>query len=137
VSPGGEALFTAVRSSSAHAFASPYSPAIRYRDLLAISGQVAVDPSGALVGEGDMEAQARQVFRNIGALLEAAGLTFRNVFFLRYYLTDIEQWPAVARVRTEFLHEPYPAAANLEVRRLVQPEWLLEIEALAAFGGDE
>jgi enamine deaminase RidA (YjgF/YER057c/UK114 family) len=132
----GAALFTAFRSPDAHSFDSPYSPAIRYRDLLAISGQVAVDGSGNLVGAGDMEAQARQVFRNIGALLAAAGLSYRNVFFLRYYLTDMEQWPAVARVRTEFLHEPYPAAANLEVRRLVRPEWLLEIEALAAFGDD-
>ena len=130
-------MFTTIRSSAAHSFDSPYSPAIRYRDLLAISGQVAVGPDGALVGAGDIEAQARQVFRNIGALLEAAGLGFRNVLFLRYYLTDMDDWPIVGRVRTEFLVEPYPAAANLEVRRLVQPEWLLEIEALAAFGGGE
>jgi len=127
-------MFTTVRSPAAHQFDSPYSPAIRYRDLLAISGQVAVDASGALVGGGNMEEQARQVFRNIDAILAEAGLTFRNVFFLRYYLTDMDQWPAVAGVRTEFIQEPYPAAANLEVRRLVQPEWLLEIEALAAYG---
>lgn len=49
----------------------------------------------------------------------------------------MDDWPTVGRVRTEFLHEPYPAAANLEVRRLVRPEWLLEIEALAAFGSAE
>ena len=130
-------MFTTVRSPSAHSFDSPYSPAIRYRDLLAISGQVAVDSAGALVGEGDIEAQARQVFRNIGALLAEAGLTFRIVFFLRYYLTNMDDWPVVARIRPEFLHEPYPAAANLEVRRLVRPEWLIEIEAMAAFGSDE
>ena len=124
--------FTTVRSPDAHAFPSPYSPALRYRDLLAISGQVAVDRDGNLVGEGDIEAQARQAFRNIGALLEAAGLTFRHVFVLRYYLVDMDDWPVVARVREEFLQEPYPAAANLEVRRLVRPEWLIEIEALAA-----
>lgn len=68
-------MFTTVRSPSAYAFDSPHSPAIRYRDLLAISGQVAVDPSGALVGEGNIEEQARQVFRNIAALLAEAGLT--------------------------------------------------------------
>ena len=67
--------FTTVRSPDAHSFPSPYSPALRYRDLLAISGQVGVDRDGNLVGEGDIEAQARQAFRNIGALLEAAGLT--------------------------------------------------------------
>ena len=127
-------MFTTIRSAAAHSFDAPYSPAIRYRDLLAISGQVAVDPSGELVGAGDIEVQARQVFRNIGALLAEAGLTFRNVFQLRYYLTNMDDWPVVARVRTEFLHEPYPAAANLEVTRLVRPEWLLEIEALAAYG---
>jgi len=127
-------LFTTVRSESAHTFDAPYSPAIRYRDLLAISGQVAVDRNGSLVGDGDIEEQARQVFRNIGALLAEAGLTFGNVFFLRYYLTNMDDWPIVAGVRTEFLQEPYPAAANLEVKRLVRPEWLLEIEALAAFG---
>jgi enamine deaminase RidA (YjgF/YER057c/UK114 family) len=126
--------FITVRSPDAHSFPSPYSPALRYRDLLAISGQVAVDREGNLVGEGDPEAQARQVFRNIGALLEAAGLTFGHVFLLRYYLVNMDDWPVVARVREEFLHEPYPAAANLEVRRLVDPRWLLEIEALAATG---
>ena len=54
------------------------------------------------------------------------------MFVLRYYLVDMDDWPVVARVREEFLLEPYPAAANLEVRRLVRPEWLIEIEALAA-----
>jgi enamine deaminase RidA (YjgF/YER057c/UK114 family) len=124
--------FETVRSPDAHSFPAPYSPAIRYRDLLAISGQVAVDRDGNLVGQGDIEAQARQAFRNIGALLEAAGLRFTNVFFLRYYLVNMDDWPVVARVREEFVREPYPAGANLEVRRLVRPEWLIEIEALAA-----
>ena len=99
-------VFTSYRSPSVHTFDAPYSPAIRYRDLLAISGQVAVDADGVLVGEGDIEAQARQAFRNIGGLLDAAGLTFRNVFFLRYYLVDMEDWPAVGRVRSEFLEPP-------------------------------
>jgi 2-iminobutanoate/2-iminopropanoate deaminase len=127
--------FETIRSPKAHSFPSPYSPAIRYRDLLAISGQVAVDAAGNLVGEGDIEAQARQAFRNIAALLDAAGLSFANVFFLRYYLVNMDDWPVVARVREEFVREPFPAGANLEVRRLVRPEWLIEIEALAA-GGD-
>ena len=126
--------FTTVRSPDAHSFPSPYSPALRYRDLLAISGQVGVDRDGNLVGEGDIEAQARQAFRNIGALLEAAGLSYRHVLFLRYYLVNMDDWPVVARVRAEFVHEPYPAGANLEVRRLVDPRWLIEIEALAATG---
>jgi enamine deaminase RidA (YjgF/YER057c/UK114 family) len=127
-------MFETIRSPSSHAFDSPYSPAIRYGDLVAISGQVAVDPHGNLVGPGDIEAQARQVFRNIEALLTEAGLTFRNVFFLRYYLVNMDDWPIVGRVREEFIQPPYPAAANLGVTRLVRPEWLLEIEALAATG---
>jgi enamine deaminase RidA (YjgF/YER057c/UK114 family) len=125
--------FETIRSPDVHSFPSPYSPAIRYRDLVAISGQVGVAPDGSLAGDG-IEAQARQAFRNIAALLEAAGLTFANVFFLRYYLVDMDDWPVVARVREEFVVPPYPAGANLEVRRLVRPEWLIEIEALAVGG---
>jgi reactive intermediate/imine deaminase len=123
-----------ILSSDAFAFDSPYSPAIRWGRLLVISGQVAVDREGRLVGKGDIEAQTRQVFANLGALLSEAGLSYRHLVLLRYYLTDLNDWSIVGAVRREYLAPPYPAGSAIEVRRLVNEDWLLEIEGVAVLG---
>ena len=122
---------TPVRPPDVHHFDAPYSAALRDGHLLFISGTVAVDERGNLVGKSDLAVQTRQVFENIGRLLTAAGAGWDNVARMTYFVTDISQWPSVSSVRREFLREPYPAGTAVEVSRLVHPDWLIEIEAVA------
>lgn len=97
-----------------------------------ISGQVPVNAAGHLVGAGDMSAQAEQVFLNLQAALTAVDATFADVVKMTYYLVDIAQMPAVREVRSRYLDSArLPASTAVEVRRLVNPEFLLEIEAIA------
>ncbi len=100
--------------------------------LVAVSGQVAFDEQRRLVGEGDPEAQARQVFENLRRCLAAAGADFSHVVKLTYFLTDIGHLPAVRTARDEALGDlPLPASSAMQVAALFLPEVLLEIEALA------
>ena len=100
--------------------------------LAAISGQVAFDESGQIVGQGDAEAQARQVFENLRRCLAAAGATFDDVIKLTYFVTDAAYMPSIRTVRDEFLGTgPLPASTAVQVAALVVPDLLLEIEALA------
>ncbi|MEO8392449.1 MAG: RidA family protein [Chloroflexota bacterium] len=97
-----------------------------------LSGQIALDASGALVGAGDLRAQAQQVFVNLKAALESVGADFSAVVKLTYFVVDIAQMPFVREVRDQFInvHNP-PASSAIEVRRLVGEDWLIEIEAIA------
>jgi len=93
---------------------------------------VSLDRAGKLVGERDMRAQAEQAFQNLKAALEASGAKFENVVKLNYYFTDISQIPVVREVRDRFINTLNPPASTaVEVKRLVRPEWLIEIEAVA------
>lgn len=100
-----------------------------------ISGQVALDSSGNIVGLGDMRAQARQVFENLHSALQAVGAGFRDVVKLTYFVVDMTQLPVVREVRDQFIHpEQLPASTAVEIRRLAREEFLLEVEAIAALG---
>lgn len=100
--------------------------------LVAVSGQVAVDEHGDLVGPGDPAAQAEQVFANIGRCLAAAGATFTDVVKLTFFLTDVGQLPAVRAARDAVIDADRPPASSaIVVAGLVRPEFLLEIEAFA------
>ncbi len=100
--------------------------------LIAISGQVALDESGRLVGPGDPEAQARQVFENLRRCLAAADATFADVVKLTIYVTDLATMAAVRAVRDEYVDTARPPASSaVQVARLVLPELLLEIDAFA------
>jgi enamine deaminase RidA (YjgF/YER057c/UK114 family) len=102
--------------------------------LVAISGQVAFDEHGAVVGPGDPAAQARQVFENLQRCLAAAGATFSDVIKLTYFVTDVAHMPAIRAVRDEFLSAdtgPLPASTAVQVAALVFPDLVLEVEALA------
>lgn len=103
--------------------------------LVAVSGQVALDEHGEVVGKGDPQAQARQVFQNLRRCLAAAGATFDDVIKLTYYVTDVAYMPAVRAVRAEFAGtDDLPASTAVQVVALVRPELLLEIEAFALIG---
>jgi enamine deaminase RidA (YjgF/YER057c/UK114 family) len=98
-----------------------------------ISGQVALDSTGSLVGPGDIRAQARQVFENLRAALQAVGATFDHVVKLNYYVVDATRMPIIREVRDEYLdpERPPPASTAVEVRRLVRDDLLIEVEAVA------
>lgn len=97
-----------------------------------VAGQVAIDRSGKVVGEGDMRAQAQQTFENLAAALEASGTKFENVVKLNYYVSDITQLAAVREVRDRFINTANPPASTaVEVKRLFREQFLIEVEAVA------
>jgi reactive intermediate/imine deaminase len=112
----------------------PYSPALRVGEFLYISGQVPLDRSGNTVGPGDPVAQTRQCFENIEELVEAAGGTLDDVFWLTSYVTDIRVFMDHPEIRTEFFSPPYPASTVVQVSSLAQTGWLIEIDARAYLG---
>jgi 2-iminobutanoate/2-iminopropanoate deaminase len=97
-----------------------------------ISGQIAYDESGNLVGAGDMKAQAEQVFKNLDVALKAAGATFADVVKMNSYITDMSKAQAVRDVRTRYFGNMAPASTFVEVKGLVRPELMLEVEVIAA-----
>lgn len=102
------------------------------RRTVYVAGQVALDASGEVVGRGDMEAQARQVFENLKVALEAVGAGFGDVVKLNYYVTDISRVGDIRAVRDEYVDtERPPASTAVEVSRLFREELLVEVEAVA------
>lgn len=108
-----------------------YSHAARVGRTLYVSGQVARDRAGALVGPGDIHAQARQVFANLKAVVEAAGGTLGHVAKMTTLLTHPAYLPAYREARSEFFGEPFPANTLHVVQALAEPDWLIEVEAIA------
>ncbi|MEU9053475.1 RidA family protein [Streptomyces sp. NPDC048384] len=104
--------------------------------FVAVSGQLALDEDGKLVGEGDPAAQARQVFENLRRCLTAAGATFDDVIKLTYFVTDMAHMPALRTARAEHIPDDrLPAASAVQVAGLVRPEFLMEVEAFAVLPG--
>lgn len=110
---------------------SHYTDAVRAGDLLFVSGCVPIDEEGRLVGGDDVVAQARQVFRNVGEVLAAAGAGPKDVVKVTVFLTDIDERPAINPVRQEFFGDARPASTLVEVSRLAVPGAKIEVEAVA------
>lgn len=116
-----------------------FSPAVKVTggQTTYLSGQVALDASGRLVGRGDFRAQAQQVFENIKAGLAAAGADFSHVVKLNIYLLDRANLPIVRDVRDQFVNTAQPPASTLlVVQGLAQEDFLLEVEAIASLQED-
>lgn len=115
----------------------PYriSQAYRVGDLVITSGQAAISEDGELVGVGDFSAQAEQTFRNLQAVLEAAGSSLAQVVKVTIYLTDMQYFEQIVALRGQWFSAPYPADTIVEVRSLALPELMIEIEAVALAEG--
>jgi enamine deaminase RidA (YjgF/YER057c/UK114 family) len=109
-----------------------YSQVARVGKTLYISGQLGFDESGALVGEGDAKAQARQAWRNLVAILAHYGATPRHLAKTNTYITHWAYRPLVGEARDEFFDgPPYPPSTLVVVQGLAEPRFLVEIEAVA------
>ncbi|HEX7926908.1 MAG TPA: RidA family protein [bacterium] len=111
-----------------------YSHAAKVGNLLFISGQVALDKSGKLVGKGDIAAQTKQVYANLASILKEAGGSFANVVKFGVFITHHRYLEEYRAVRGTIIKEPYPTSTLLVVESLASPDWLIEIEAIADLG---
>lgn len=125
---------TAIHTDLAPAAIGPYSQATRAGNTVYFSGQIPLDPaSGALVGEGDVAAQARRAFENLKAVCEAAGGSMDDIVRVGLYLTDLSQFAAVNAVMGEYFAQPYPARSTIEVSALPKGA-AFEVDAVMVLG---
>jgi enamine deaminase RidA (YjgF/YER057c/UK114 family) len=108
-----------------------YSRAVRVGGTVHVAGTTALDAQGRLVGQNDPYAQTMQALKNIEAALQQAGASLAHVVRTRIYVVNIDQWEAIGRAHGQFFAHIRPAATMVEVRRLINPDMLVEIEAEA------
>lgn len=99
--------------------------------IVFLSGQAPISPEGQLVGEGNFEAQARQVFENLGTVLEQSGATFDSIVKVVVYVTDTSKLRDYARVKAEYIPGAQPASTAIGVASLALPGMMIELDATA------
>ena len=122
----------AVSSPDAPKAIGPYSQAVRVGQLLFVSGQVPLDPATGDMVAGDIAAQTRRVFENLGAVLKAGGRSFNDVVRTTVFLADMNDFAEVNRIYGTYFSEPYPARATVQVARLPK-DARVEIDVIASF----
>ncbi len=108
-----------------------YARAVQVGDTVFVSGTTGTDASGKVLAPGDVYAQTVQAVRNIESALKRLGLGLEHVVRTRVYLTQIDRWEEAAKAHVELFAEIHPATSIIGVNRLVDPEMLVEVEAVA------
>ena len=111
----------------------PFQIALGYRvgDVVVLSGQAAIDREGNVVGAGDFDAQAEQVFDNLEHVLGLAGSSLKNVINVNIFMTDMDYFGKILELRERYFTAPYPADTIVGVTALALPELMIEIQAIA------
>ncbi|MEN9434208.1 MAG: hypothetical protein RLZZ422_1797 [Pseudomonadota bacterium] len=122
---------TIIESKNAPAAIGPYSQAVKVNNLVFLSGQIPLDPVTMQVIEGDIVAQAHQVFKNLAAVAEAAGGTLDNCVKVHVFLTDLGNFAKVNEVMQQYFNAPYPARAAIGVAALPRGVGV-EVDAIMA-----
>jgi enamine deaminase RidA (YjgF/YER057c/UK114 family) len=112
-----------------------YSRAVRVGPHVYVAGTTATDESGAVVGPGDAYAQTTHILRKVQGALMMAGAMMEDVVRTRMYVTDIARWEEIGRAHGDFFRDVRPAATMVEVKALIDPDMLVEIEVEAYVGG--
>ena len=122
-----------INTDQAPAAIGTYSQAIVHGNTLYTSGQIPIDPATGNMLPADFEVQAHQVFKNLAAIAEAAGTSLKNAIKLNVFLQDLEDFALLNQVMGEYIQQPYPARAAIQVARLPKDS-LIEIDAIIAVG---
>ena len=108
-----------------------YSRAVKIGNTVEVTGTVAVDDAGKVVGDGDAYAQTKFIIGRLKAVLERAGASLTDVVRTRMFVTDISRWEEYGKAHGEFFKDIKPCTSMIEVKGLIAPEYLIEIEATA------
>jgi reactive intermediate/imine deaminase len=107
-----------IHTENAPAAIGPYSQAVKIDNTVYLSGQIPLNPKSMELVDGDINAQIRRVFDNLGAVCQAAGGDLNNIVKLNIFLTDLTHFPTVNEIMSEYFAEPYPARAAIGVAAL-------------------
>ncbi|MDZ4820305.1 MAG: RidA family protein [Planctomycetota bacterium] len=123
-----------LKSATVAPTAKFFSQGVQVGATIYVSGQVAMDIEGNVVGKGDMRIQTRQVLENIKAVLAESGAIIDDVVKVTMFITDMSSADQAREVRMEYFKKNPPASTGVEVRGLAHPDLLIEIEAIAVIG---
>jgi reactive intermediate/imine deaminase len=123
---------TVIQTQDAPAAIGPYSQAVRVGDTVYLSGQIGLDPETMQLADG-LEAQVHRVFRNLAAVAKGAGLSLEQAARMTVYLIDLDHFPQVNEIQTQYMRAPYPARATVGVSKLPRGA-LVEIDLVLHAG---
>ncbi len=108
-----------------------YSRAVKVGNVIEVTGTVAIDENNVMIGKGDAYLQTKFVIQKIEKVLQRAGATLKNVVRTRMFVTDISRWEEYGKAHGEFFKDILPCTSLVEVKGLIDPDYLIEIEATA------